>query len=354
MTTIIQFDRKITLPMSPDYVAHWGLWEAVREIFQNAYDEADADPECRIDWKHDGGILRVSTSRGALTADTLLLGKTSKRGVAGQRGKFGEGYKLALLVLARLGMEVKISTGDEMWHSQIEHDESFGSDVLVVYIRKAYPSLQGVTFYIDGIGDRDWDAIVQNLYPNRKTTEILTMPDQKGRIYVGGLYVYTAKEFHCGYAFAPGVITLDRDRGMVNGFDLAYETSRLWEGRSDEQAVELIEAEAPDVEYLESHVVKSSPAVLNLCASWSARHGLDAIPVSGQEEIEQATKAGVKWVLVSEKVKALLRHVKSWIVPTDVISVADRLRAFKNKYRSYIFSAMETELDEIIEQSETQ
>src|SRR5258707_8510533 len=100
--------RKFTLPISPAYVAHWQLWEAVREIYQNALDEHTHDPFCEASINYTDGVLRIFTSKGTLSPESLVLGKTSKRDDPYQRGKFGEGYKLSLLVLARIGHDVEI------------------------------------------------------------------------------------------------------------------------------------------------------------------------------------------------------------------------------------------------------
>lgn len=338
---------KFTLPISPEYVAHWGLWEAVREIYQNALDES-SDSNCKATINYSGGLLRIATSRGRLSPDTLVLGKTSKRTDDSKRGKFGEGYKLALLVLARLGHEVQILTGNELWYPKIEHNESFDSDVLNIYIESS-TECEGVEFVICGVQPEQWETIQKNIRPsNEFYSTILDDDTERGRIYVGGLYVSTAKEFHCGYAFAVGKIKLDRDRGMVNGFDLAYETSNLWTSRGGSRASELLEAEAADVRYVESHATASAPLVTYHSTYFWDKHGASAIPVSNQEEIERASKAGIKWVLVSETVKTLLRLVKSWFIP-NTKSPVEQLRDFKNKYEWRMDSSMKQDLDEIIQ-----
>ncbi len=338
---------KFTLPISPEYVAHWQLWEAVREIYQNALDEASGS-NCKATINYSGGLLRVATSQGRLSPDTLVLGKTSKRTDESKRGKFGEGYKLALLVLARLGHDVQILTGDELWYPKIERDESFNSDVLNIYIESS-SECEGVEFCICGVQQEQWEAIQKNIRPPSEFyNTILDSKEERGRIYVGGLYVSTAKEFHCGYAFAVGKIKLDRDRGMVNGFDLAYETSNLWMARGGSRASELLEAEAPDVRYVESHATASAPLVTYHSNYFWDKHGASAIPVSNQEEIERAAKAGMKWVLVPETVKSLLRMVKSWFIP-NAKSPVEQLRDFRQKYDWRMDSGMKQDLDDIIQ-----
>lgn len=342
---------KFTLPISPEYVSHWGLWEAVREIYQNALDEQTRDPDCKATIEHGDGILRIATSRGSLSPETLVLGKTSKRDDERQRGKFGEGYKLALLVLNRLGHDVEILTGSERWTSALEHSETFNSTIMNIYT-EPNDEVEGVQFIVSGVSASQWAEVQKNIQPVLDYSAILEQEREKGRIYVGGLYVSTVKGFECGYAFTPGCIKLDRDRGMVDGFDLAYETSRLWEGRGGDRAVELLNAEAPDVEYVESHAHSSSPIVSYHSSYFYSRHG-DAIPVSNQDEIERATSAGVKWVLVPEKVKSLLRLVRSWFIPSAKDPV-EQLRDFRKKHQWRMSTEMKADLDEIIHSMDPQ
>ena len=329
---------KFILPLSPDYVAHWGLWEAVREIYQNALDAGDATIT------YDDGLLTV-TSAGQLTRETLVLGNTSKRNDLSQRGKFGEGYKLALLVLARLGHHVSVFTGAEIWTPRLEYDEEFNSVILNIY-REMDDVRNGVTFVIAGVTGDDYDDIQSKIRPEIEAT-ILEEPNECERIYVGGLYVAQAKDFKYGYAFPPNQIKLDRDRGMVDGFDLAYETSKLWTARGGDQAVELVKDEAPDVRYVESHANASSPLTLSSWGYFSATHGKDAVPVSNQDEIQRASKAGIKWVLVPETLKNILRSIKHFFIPSAKDPL-DMLRDFRKKYQYTLGTSGLHDLDEII------
>jgi len=135
---------------------------------------------------------------------------------------------------------------------------------------------------------------------------------------------------------------------MVNGFDLSYETSRLWVDRKSNRALELLRTQAPDVRYIEAHASSEKPLVNHQYRYFVAKHGPAAVPVSSQDEIERATSAGMKWVLVPETVKTLLRKVKSWFIPSTK-TPAERLRAFRESYSWNMDSTMLQELDEIIQ-----
>jgi hypothetical protein len=335
---------KFTLPISPEYVAHWGLWEAVREIYQNALDEGGAKLTYN-EWK---GLLEISTETGHLTPQSLVLGTSSKRDDETKRGKFGEGYKLALLVLARMQHSVTIYNGEELWIPSLEYDDQFNADILTIHTENSEGGTPGVIFNISGVTPEQYADIQRNIRPEI-IDRILDEPQEAGRIYVGGLYVSTVKRFRHGYVFRPGIVKLDRDRGMVDGFDLAWQTSKLWTSRGHSARLsELLEAEAPDVEYVESHVSEGSNFAGDHYVHYVTRHG-DAIPVSNQDEIQRAQTAGVKWVLVPEKVKSMLRLVKSWFIPS-MESPLERLRKFRSNYQWSMDSNMKHDLDEIINQ----
>ena len=338
---------KFTLPLAPTYCEHWGLWEAIREIYQNALDEGGA----KMDYLEDDDYLVISSGTGRLTPETLVLGSTSKRNDPTLRGKFGEGYKLALLVLTRLGHNVLIHSGSELWQPKLEHDDAFNATVLNIYT-ESVPFSNGVQFRIEGVRNSDYETIQRNV---RQVVDepatILDDENEAGRIYVGGLYVTTAQGYQCGYSFPPGTIKLDRDRGMVDGFDLSYETSRLWTMHGGQRSVELLEQEAPDVRYVDSHVTSTSALALHSLGWFVGTHGHQAVPVSSQDEIQRATAAGLKWVLVSDTIKNVLRCVKSWVIPSTP-GPLQRLQEFRKRFEYHLPANARIELDKIIESME--
>jgi hypothetical protein len=343
---------KFILPLSPRYCRHWDLWSAVREIYQNALDEMSRDENIHggIDYDEQSQVLSIFTDGGKLEPSDLILGSTSKADDPKQRGKFGEGFKLSLLVLARLGLRVEILNGYEDWTPAIEHDATFDSDVLVVNTITHGNPYQGVKFNIHGVTAEQWRAIQCNLHPVHKES-ILAEKKEIGRVYVGGLFVGTMKNFKCGYTFEPGTIKLDRDRGMIDGFDLAYETSRMHAARGGAASKKLIDESAQDVEYLVNHATETSPAVSYYADSYVRRYGRATVPVSTQAEIQAATDAGLTWQLVTDHAKQLLRLVHSWFVPSSK-SPVQRLREFVTAHEYSLSRSMRDELNAIIEAME--
>lgn len=339
--------KQYTLTLSPKYAAHWGFWEAVRELVQNAYDQRDRSPGCTAEVKYDPDTqqLRIKTSDGRLDRKTLLLGETDKDNDKGLRGKFGEGYKLALLVLARLGYQVRVIMDNEFWVPVIEHDESFDCEVLKINVHQEENSEWGVEFLVYGVGQQTWDEIKPNMID--PSLHGVLGDDQAGRIYVGGLYVTTLKDMKHGYAFRPEGLPLDRDRGVVDRFNVKYATSRIWADRDDDRAAELVSSRAPDVEYVTSHVGTQS----RIIAAIERTVPPDVIPVTNQEEVEKAQAAGLKWQLVTEAAKSILRHVRKWFIPSAK-SPLERLRDLRKKAQYALNHDLLAELDDIIKTME--
>ena len=334
---------RFPIPISPSYCAHWGLWEAVREIYQNALDEGNA----AFEYHEDLQRLDISSATGRLTTQSLLLGTTTKQGDASKRGKFGEGYKIALLVLARLGHKVVIHNNDEIWIARILQNDLFNTAMLTVDTISARVK-DGVHFYIYGVTTENISSIRRNIRPDTSHDQILFDPQEQGRIYVGDLYVSTIPNYRCGYSFRPDVVKLDRDRGMIAGFDLAWQTSKLWTSKGHcTQLSELMEAESPEVEYVEEHSTSHPTFSESHHSYFVARHGVTAVPVSTQQEIQKATAAGMKWILVPEKVKAILRRVGSWFIPSHETPY-QRLTTFLDMHGWRLPESGKEELQEII------
>ena len=99
---------KIELTISPNYVPTWTYLDAVRELFQNALDQEEQNPENVMRWSYDEDALSltISNAHSTLSIASLLLGQTSKADDKSTIGQFGEGYKIATLVLLREGKTI--------------------------------------------------------------------------------------------------------------------------------------------------------------------------------------------------------------------------------------------------------
>lgn len=196
-------------PISVNYVKAWTVKDAVRELLQNAMDSGE--------WRIEGSAL---VNKGTLKPEHFLLG-CSEKSSSDAIGQFGEGLKLALLVLARNGYEVNISSGNSCYIASMRESATWpGQQVLCIDSTPCTDNNPGYTS-ISTEPELYWQ---DDMLPDPEDYRILwDMP----KLYVKGLYVCDLAHFKHGYNFSPRDLKLGRDRDVVSDFDLAYETSRM-------------------------------------------------------------------------------------------------------------------------------
>lgn len=226
----------LELSLSRRYVSDWGAEEAVREILQNAIDRQADGAEVEVSYARE--TLSVRTLGASLDRSTLLLGESGKDDDR-YIGKYGEGYKLAMLVLTREGHRMSIATGGERWVPVFRDSEAFGGETLQLDIYDDAEEGEYAQFDVGGISPammrsfrekfialdrfmgRDIGAKRESEYGT-----ILLEERFKGRFYVGGLFVQEDTKFAYGYDFAPEHVSLDRDRRAINYYELKELTAR--------------------------------------------------------------------------------------------------------------------------------
>ncbi|RLI53150.1 MAG: hypothetical protein DRP09_16390 [Candidatus Thorarchaeota archaeon] len=227
---------RIDLGLSEKYLAHWTIQDALRELYQNAIDNGEDNWTSRIYTMNNNMVaLDITTLDVTLDRDTLLLGETSKTG-DDTIGKFGEGYKLAVLVLLRNGKSVTVTTGSEHWTFHLRPNDQFDVNILSVDIEEFdEPADESTTFTINNIPMeeyeeyRDKNLHLQDGYELVRTDhcEVLLDECNKGKLFIGGLYVcpYYGTTLY-GYNFDVGTFQLGRDRNIVDGWDASWEASK--------------------------------------------------------------------------------------------------------------------------------
>lgn len=248
------------LTLSPDYVADWTIEDALRELFQNAIDTDDWD------WSVNEDKELMIMNEGIMTFSSMLVGHSSKRMDNQSIGSFGEGYKLACLVLAREGRPVEIRTGHNIWRPVIRHDHEFHSDLLHFDVEHEPFFPDGKTqVIIQGLTSVDLLQAQAMILPMRERHEPIKvfyntrfgriLNDGGGNVYVKGLRVTDKSGLKYSYDFKPEHLTLDRDRRMVRDFDLQWTTSQLWAGIYDKAKSvinTMLQQGAKDIQHLDS------------------------------------------------------------------------------------------------------
>jgi len=360
-----------TLSMSPGYVSHWGIWEACRELLQNALDQADRNADSAVVFEYDRGteLLTIGATNCHLDPRTLLLGETDKSCDTSQRGRFGEGYKLAILVFVRMGYDVVVRNGTEVWKASFEWSDDFGCSVLQVARFKTYKYENGVWFDIrpdaiersggensahvrEFVAARDktkrqdrLDVVFENYIPDVPLDTILREDHFNGRVFSGGLFVCKLDGLQWGYNFSPGKITLNRDRDMPSTFDVTWHASKLWQASGDREAVyDSVSKGQLDTQYLEF----DNPDMTAYAARRFAEESEGAVPVSTYSEGRELEEAGHRTRQVPRQLCDAIRSVEKFdALKKD--SPRDRLLRFDDEHMQELADETSIEWQTILE-----
>jgi hypothetical protein len=327
-----------------NYCKSWGFWEAIREIIQNAIDQQtiNKDNTFEINYDEKKKVIIISNKESILERSTILLGSTSKENQEETIGQHGEGYKIALLILSRLGKRVVINNykKNEKWTPLFKEDKKYdGEEVLKINVKKyRFTRLpdSNLTWNISNVSKKDWDSLKDKYLKfnnnlkkivlgkeHGKGVEILLDKKMSGSIYINGLFVEKLNEksnYKYGYNLPSSMIQLDRDRRSVASFDFKWQTSSIWQGlaeRSDKYAEllrELIVGGHPEVEYFRPIGAEKSKVVTNFSETFIKDNGKNAYPVSSQKEFEHVKKLSsrIKPVFVSKKEKEIIEENKDF------------------------------------------
>lgn len=245
----------IVYPISLSYVADWGPWECIRELVTNAMD-ADVGYKMGLTPATDdtGPELWIE-SRGNLMQKHLLLGVSEKSG-EDAIGQHGEGLKLAMLVLTRLGLTAHIYTKSvekagytDNVHYWNEAARMGDTDVFAIHLNKEKCcDLQpGFT----RISIADWS---HRLYANRFVREgdprvvycdpfgRMVLDEHEPQLYVKGVWVSRALRGIRGtpYRFGYNLVDakMNRDRRAISEFDVNWEVGAVWASCTNELLLE--------------------------------------------------------------------------------------------------------------------
>ncbi len=364
---------KYELTISTDYVKDWGIVEAVRELFQNAIDNEITNPENTMffEFSAEEKKLSIGNKTSVLTLDTLLLGKSSKREDAKTIGKHGEGYKIAFMVLLREGKSVKVYNygAKEVWETRLVKSRRYGNlDVPVVFINKVpmwskVPS-HDLMIEVEGITEEEYKNIVEsNLHlqdvgeviTDSSNNRILLNSKYSGRIFVRGLYVSSNPALAYGYDFAPEVINLDRDRKLIDTFNLSWNTSRVWSdvGKNNQDILlELIKNKKLDTNYITDvyPLFKDNSFSNKLLEDFKETNGADSVPVSNNEELKAAIQDSKEPIMVSEQVMKLLKDSDEFeTVAVKPVSLKEQFVLWLDKVSSKLDSDEINEFNDLVE-----
>lgn len=123
---------KITYPISKNYVEGWSYVDAGREMLANALDSATDVLKANIYYKD--GYCYIEDNGEGIAKKNFVIGNSQKSN--SDIGMFGEGLKLASLVMAREDRAMSIETVDYTYYPILEESEDFGTEVFSIKFEK--------------------------------------------------------------------------------------------------------------------------------------------------------------------------------------------------------------------------
>lgn len=296
---------KFELTISKDYVPDWGVKEAVRELFQNALDQETVTPDNAMFFAYDeeAGVLEIGNKHSVLEPSSLLLGQTSKLNDELTIGQFGEGYKLAMLILLRNDLKVTFYNygKKEVWKPRFVNSRRYKQEVLTVFTEKKFWEREpdnSLIIKIEGITAEMYDEVTEsnlhlsgiNAYRESASYGKLLEDDElRGKIFVNGLYVTEDTSLEYGYDFLPKVLKLKRDRSMVSSFDLKTTITKLWktlDGDNTSEMAKMIVNNTSDLNYVHYDYRVKQEVSESVFDTFKEQHGENAIAITDDVPID--------------------------------------------------------------------
>ena len=313
--------RKYELSISADYVPEWGTTEAMREFFQNAIDEETRDSSNKMFFEYDPAtqIVRIGNKHSDLDIKTLLFGVTTKKKDREMIGNHGEGYKIATVVLLRLGKSVVFQNycRKEIWRPRLVKSRKY-EGILVptffvepVAIWEKAPE-HSLIIEIGGITPEEYQEMktanlhLQDGVEEKETAygSILEGKQYVGKVYVAGLFICNEPGLEVGINFKPRIVRIERDRSMVDSFDIKWYAARMVEELKDKELTKR-SLGCYTGTYIVAHAVPDEIKD-EVAADFINQYGAKAVPVSNQNDVEGMKKRGYKAVIVSESKKNVI------------------------------------------------
>ena len=330
---------KYELTIDTNYVSDWNIAQAVRELFQNSVDSEVQNPGNTSYWKYDEDTqkLYIGNKYSVLNVETLLLGVSTKTDDNTTIGQFGEGYKIATVVLLRTNHPITFYNygAKEVWTTKLVKSRRFnGRLVPTFYVDKKYPWQKvpdnNLTIVVENVTSDDYKLIcdyILSLHTDIGDTidcgrfgTILLNPELRGKVFVSGLYVCTNERLNYGYNIKPVFLQLDRDRKTVDTFNLLWTTSRMWvENQERTELIEMLYGEdtPPDISYIGS-LCNADSIDSTVLDKFLNTYGPDAIPVTSQEDYDLVLSMGGHSVFVNKVLGDVTKSISNNFLSTAV------------------------------------
>ena len=353
------------LTLTPNYVSDWTFNDAIRELIQNGTDQEilDKSNKFSIDYDYKSKTLRLTNTKSKLKINTLLLGRSSKSDNGDTVGQFGEGYKIAALVLNRLGKTFTIYNNErgEVWTSRFKNSEKWLEKILAFYVEKVPASNTGLVIEVGDVTADEYNSLCDTwigFYDGLEKIEttygdILLDEEMQNKIFVNGLAVSCSEDMEYGYDFKPKYINLERDRKTCDSWNAGDITSKMiaeamLDGKIDFERVKyMIEESSDDVYHLDfnAHLGGVQEIQKRMIESFDKQYTTPySIPVREQSDIDRVKAYGGNPVVVPYKVANLLKDETSKRIQELVTAPSGKSLTLKERFQRW-YDAYSSKLD---------
>ena len=353
------------LTLTPNYVSDWGFQDAIRELIQNGTDQEILDKDNKFTMEYDKQecILRLINTKSKLSVNTLLLGRSSKSNNDDTVGKFGEGYKIASLVLNRLDKTFTIRNNgkNEIWTSKFKNSAKWKEKILTFYVEKVETEDDGLVIEIGNVTRDEYKSLEETWlnfegYYNDEDEEIihtlrgdiLTNEYFKGKIFVNGLSISSGADLDYGYNFKPKYIKVERDRKTCDSWNIKETTclmisEAMVNGDLDFDRVSYMMEKGSDDTYNIQHNVYETEVKIvkeRLIESFDEKNkpkfeGEIVVPVNNQEQMDKVELYGGRPILVNYSIGNVLAGETNARIQKLVESPINKELSLKEKFQRW-------------------
>lgn len=301
--------NEIKYPISLNYRENWSEWESIREIIQNVLDLKSEEMEI---YKENGNLIIRDYGKG-MKIKHFLLGVSEKED-EDSRGQFGEGLKIALIVLKRLGYDVEIRSKNIRAITKIEEIES--EKCLKIEYEKLDEEINGTKVKIKGYTGKTYkDRFVnqfsddKNIIFEKYNEQIIKEEDSK--LYIKDIFIQDLENSYYSYNLTNVELTESRD--IADMYSIKDEIAKLIGKTNDKEMIKKYLEIFESGKYLESELTLKKWYVNNW-EKWKEcfkeKFGKKAVIMTDEEHKKEAN-----WQKANVKELKALKEIT--ILPTD-------------------------------------
>lgn len=341
--------RVYDLNISENYVPNWGAWEVGREVISNAIDADKLGYKVETPTKDQ---LRVSTRTKPTLAQIKFIGGGTKNNTTGTIGCFGEGIKLAAMVAARLGGNMRIRFDQYEVSYELKHDEDLGGRSALMFVKDAPDFFDGmiVDIELEDIAR----AVSGKFLPASTGMGMIEKVDpEKMIIYNKGVFV-AEKPAKSIYDWNLNS-SINRDRNVVDFWDIGNAIAALIETKINVAMAQLLmdaPADTFEVEIVKKHHYQlGHRAAQAFLDAVKAQHGPNVVMATDDAEANKlARRTGRTVILIDDAFRQIIQKIS----PEDRIPTSEEILTHRDRLEiNYDKQYDMKDIDRLIEILET-